>query len=106
MLRWTGNITEMVAFGNVVPTGLALRGNTIYLTQAGPIPHLPENCQAHVTFRQSRSPPRSGLSRRDGGWVIRRRGIWSWEYHLYPRSGNLGWSRMKAHRRYLIPALS
>jgi len=37
-----GNITEMVAFGNVVPTGLALRGNTIYLTQAGPIPHLPE----------------------------------------------------------------
>ena len=36
-----GNITEMVAFGDVVPTGLAVRGNTIYVTQAGPIPHLP-----------------------------------------------------------------
>jgi hypothetical protein len=36
-----GNITEMIAFGNVVPTGLALRGNTLYFTQAGPIPHLP-----------------------------------------------------------------
>lgn len=37
-----GNITEMIAFGNVVPTGLALRGNTIYFTEAGPIPHMPE----------------------------------------------------------------
>lgn len=37
-----GVITEMIAFGNIVPTGLAQRGNTIYFTQAGPIPHLPE----------------------------------------------------------------
>jgi hypothetical protein len=37
-----GGITEMIAFGNIVPTGLAQRGNTIYFTQAGPIPHLPE----------------------------------------------------------------
>lgn len=40
-----GNITEMIAFGNVVPTGLALRGNTIYFTLAGPIPHLPEEAK-------------------------------------------------------------
>jgi len=40
-----GNITELVTFGNVVPTGLEQRGNTIYLTQAGPIPHLPENAK-------------------------------------------------------------
>ncbi|HEX6849613.1 MAG TPA: hypothetical protein VF144_21650 [Chitinophagaceae bacterium] len=40
-----GEITEMIAFGNVVPTGPALRGNTIYFTQAGPIPHLPENAR-------------------------------------------------------------
>ncbi|HEY5919291.1 MAG TPA: hypothetical protein VIU13_17855, partial [Chryseolinea sp.] len=26
-----------------VPTGLAVSGNTIYMAQAGPIPHLPEN---------------------------------------------------------------
>jgi hypothetical protein len=40
-----GGISEMIAFGNVVPTGLAIRGNTIYVTQAGPIPHLPETAR-------------------------------------------------------------
>ena len=40
-----GEITEMIAFGNVVPTGLALRGNTIHFTLAGPIPHLPETAK-------------------------------------------------------------
>jgi hypothetical protein len=38
-----GEITELIAFEDVVPTGLAVWGNTIYLTQAGPIPHLPQN---------------------------------------------------------------
>jgi len=38
-----GNITVVQRFGDVVPTGLAVRGNTIYLSQAGPVPHLPEN---------------------------------------------------------------
>lgn len=38
-----GDITEVIAFGDVVPTGLAVKGNTIYVTEAGPIPHLPEN---------------------------------------------------------------
>jgi len=40
-----GEITEVITFANVVPTGLALRGNTIYVTQAGPIPHLPETAK-------------------------------------------------------------
>ena len=44
-VTFDGKITEVIAFGDVVPTGLALRGNTIYLTQAGPIPHLPENAR-------------------------------------------------------------
>ncbi|MGE5463631.1 MAG: ScyD/ScyE family protein [Syntrophothermus sp.] len=38
-----GQINEMIAFADVVPTGLAVRGNTIYITEAGPIPHLPES---------------------------------------------------------------
>jgi hypothetical protein len=38
-----GEITELIAFGNVVPTGLAVSGNSIYLAQAGPIPHEPED---------------------------------------------------------------
>jgi hypothetical protein len=44
-VKLDGNISEVVAFADVVPTGLALKDNTIYLTQAGPIPHLPENAK-------------------------------------------------------------
>jgi hypothetical protein len=40
-----GDITEVIAFADVVPTGLAVSGNTIYVTEAGPIPHLPENAR-------------------------------------------------------------
>ena len=38
-----GEITEIKTFGNIVPTGLEVWGNTILMAQAGPIPHLPEN---------------------------------------------------------------
>ena len=38
-----GEITELIAFGNIVPTGLAVSGNTVYVSEAGPVPHLPEN---------------------------------------------------------------
>ena len=36
-----GEITELIAFGNVAPTGLAVSGNSIYVAEAGPIPHEP-----------------------------------------------------------------
>jgi hypothetical protein len=38
-----GEVSELIAFGNEVPTGLAVHGNTIYLAQAGPVPHLPQD---------------------------------------------------------------
>src|SRR4029453_12497736 len=38
-----GEITVLMAFGNTVPTGLEVRGNTVYMAQAGPVPHLPQN---------------------------------------------------------------
>ena len=38
-----GEITVFIAFGNIVPTGLAVRGNTVYMAEAGPVPHLPQN---------------------------------------------------------------
>jgi hypothetical protein len=38
-----GRITELIAFGNVVPTGLAVSGSTVYVAEAGPVPHLPED---------------------------------------------------------------
>jgi hypothetical protein len=44
-----GEVTELMSFGNIVPTGLAVSGNTIYLAQAGPLPHLPEDGKV-VTF--------------------------------------------------------
>jgi hypothetical protein len=36
-----GEVTEMMAFDNIVPTGLAVSGNVIYMAEAGPTPHLP-----------------------------------------------------------------
>ena len=38
-----GEVTELIAFGNIVPTGLAVTGNTVYMAEAGPVPHLPED---------------------------------------------------------------
>jgi sugar lactone lactonase YvrE len=36
-----GEVTEWFAFDNVVPTGLAVSGASVYVAQAGPVPHLP-----------------------------------------------------------------
>jgi sugar lactone lactonase YvrE len=38
-----GDIRPLIAFGNIVPTGLDVRGNEIYMGEAGPIPHRPED---------------------------------------------------------------
>jgi hypothetical protein len=38
-----GVVNEVVAFPNVVPTGLATRGNTVFVAEAGPVPHLPQD---------------------------------------------------------------
>jgi sugar lactone lactonase YvrE len=37
----SGEITEVVQYGNVVPTGLQVTGGKVYLAEAGPIPHDP-----------------------------------------------------------------
>ena len=38
-----GEISEFVVFDNIVPTGLAVSGNTVYIAQAGPVPHRAED---------------------------------------------------------------
>ena len=38
-----GEITEVIAFDDIVPTGLAVSGNTVYMAEAGPVPHLPQD---------------------------------------------------------------
>jgi sugar lactone lactonase YvrE len=52
-----GQITVLRAFGNIVPTGLEVRGGTISMAEAGPVPHLPEDGKV-VAFR-----PTSGAVR-------------------------------------------
>ncbi|HUG00190.1 MAG TPA: ScyD/ScyE family protein [Ilumatobacter sp.] len=37
-----GHISDMVSFGNIVPTGLETSGATVYVAQTGPVPHPPE----------------------------------------------------------------
>jgi hypothetical protein len=45
LLRATldGTVSEVIAFANIVPTGLEVLGRTVLMAQAGPIPHLPED---------------------------------------------------------------
>jgi hypothetical protein len=38
-----GEISVFIAFDNIVPTGLEVRGNTVYMDEAGPDPHLPQD---------------------------------------------------------------
>lgn len=42
-VKLDGVVTELIGFDNIVPTGLAVWGNTVYMAEAGPVPHLPEN---------------------------------------------------------------
>jgi hypothetical protein len=38
-----GEISVLIAFDDIVPTGLAVSGDTIYMAEAGPVPHLAQN---------------------------------------------------------------
>lgn len=40
-VTFRGDVSEEIQFDNVVPTGLAVHGRTVYVSQAGPVPHLP-----------------------------------------------------------------
>jgi hypothetical protein len=58
-----GAIGQLKAFGNIVPTGLAVQGRNIYLAQAGPIPHLPRDGKVvRFTPRSAATEVASGAS--------------------------------------------
>jgi hypothetical protein len=38
-----GSVRELIAFDNIVPTGLALVGSIVFMAQAGPVPHFAED---------------------------------------------------------------
>ena len=54
-----GRVSELIAFPDIVPTGLDLRDGTVYLAEAGPVPHAPEDGKI-VSFRAS---PPTGTAR-------------------------------------------
>ena len=45
-----GEVSVLIQFGNIVPTGLETSGNTIYMAEAGPVPHLPADGKV-VSFK-------------------------------------------------------
>jgi hypothetical protein len=49
-----GQVTVLIAFDNIVPTGLEVRGNRVYMAEAGPVPHLSHDGKV-VSF-ELRSP--------------------------------------------------
>jgi sugar lactone lactonase YvrE len=44
-----GKVSQRLVFGDIVPTGLALKGTRVFMAEAGPVPHLPRNGRI-VTF--------------------------------------------------------
>ena len=40
-VSFAGEITQRIQFQNIVPTGLAVSHGTVFVAQAGPIPHIP-----------------------------------------------------------------
>jgi hypothetical protein len=44
-----GQVSEMISFGDIVPTGLEVSGNTVYMAEGGPNPHWPVDGKI-VTF--------------------------------------------------------
>ena len=46
----SGEVSELIAFDNIVPTGLETSGNTIYMAEAGPVPHDPADGKV-VSFK-------------------------------------------------------
>ena len=49
-----GDISEQRAFDNIVPTGLDVSGDKVYMSELGPVPHLPQD--GRVVAFTTRSP--------------------------------------------------
>jgi hypothetical protein len=50
-----GSVSAFRTFDDIVPTGLARHGDTVYMAEAGPVPHLPQNGKI-VSFDGPSSP--------------------------------------------------
>lgn len=96
-----GEVSEMIAFGNIVPTGLEVIGNTVYMAQSGPAPHSPADGKV-VAFGPKSSMAREVASgapllvdvERGRGMTMfaLAQGIWNTEFPgspAYPDTGSL-----------------
>lgn len=50
-----GEISEFATFGNTVPTGLEVQGDTVYVAESGPSPHFPEDGKVVAVNARSRA---------------------------------------------------
>jgi sugar lactone lactonase YvrE len=55
-VRYDGRVRELLAVGNVVPTGLAAAGLTLFMGQAGAVPHLPRDGKVVAITPWSKAP--------------------------------------------------
>lgn len=55
-VRRDGQVRELLAVRNAVPTGLAAAGRTLFVGQAGPVPHLPEDGKVVAITPRSDAP--------------------------------------------------
>ena len=55
-VRRDGQVRELLAVPNAVPTGLAAAGRTLFMGQAGPVPHLPEDGKVVAITPRSDAP--------------------------------------------------
>jgi sugar lactone lactonase YvrE len=54
-VNWEGEVSELIAFDNVVPTGLAQSRGEIYMTEFGAIPYAPEDGRIIAISKQDQS---------------------------------------------------
>jgi sugar lactone lactonase YvrE len=90
-----GDVSELLALDNVVPTGLAVGHRTVFFGLAGPVPHLPEDGKVMALSRLSHTPVEIASGAPlvddvefgpDGRLYALAQGIWT----LPPDPGNAG----------------
>ena len=64
-----GETTELIRFENNVPTGLAVRGNTVYMAEGGPVPYKPEDGKV-ISFRLQAADPKATQRERASGFSL------------------------------------
>ena len=97
-----GEVTELIAFGNIVPTGLAVSGQHGVHGRGRPRPPPARGRQGGVV--------RAEVAHRHGGGLRRppprRRGVWPRSHALRPLAGRLRSAALRVLRRCRTPARS